>query len=232
MRYSSNKFYCFSPPVMLATIIIEIGLLLYTAIRYPFKPVTRIVMVMLFLLALFQMAEYSICGRLSLSAGTWSRMGYVAITLLPALGIHLIQEISKRGTKYLKYLAYANASVWVVVFGFSNSAFRSYVCEGNYVIFHLTNFADSAFFYYYYFWLGVTLFLIWRWAKTAVKSLREALILVAVGYLVFLVPTTVINGINADSRNGVPSIMCGFAVIYAIILVFGVLPMTLDKQDA
>src|SRR5580658_8582786 len=89
-----SKFYCFSPPVMLATIAVELILLFYSLWRYKLTPLVRIVILILLFLALFQYSEYNVCGGDGINAATWSRIGFAAITLLPALAIHLIQVIA------------------------------------------------------------------------------------------------------------------------------------------
>ena len=63
------------------------------------------------------------------------------------------------------------------------------------------------------------------------KRIQEALILQAVGYLVFLLPTAVTNTVQPSTISALPSIMCGFAVFYALILVFGILPRLVDKNQ-
>lgn len=60
-KFKKLKLYCFSPPVMLATLAIELVLALYTFWRYKLNAVTRIVMALLICLALFQWAEYNVC---------------------------------------------------------------------------------------------------------------------------------------------------------------------------
>jgi hypothetical protein len=50
------------------------------------------------------------------------------------------------------------------------------------------------------------------------------------GWLSFLLPTGIVNALNPQSISGIPSVMCGFAVIYAIVLVFGILPMATKKS--
>ena len=223
-KYSSHTFYCFSPPVMLATFIIETALLIYTFVRYRTTALVRTVMAMLFFLALFQLAEYNVCGRLGLSAAVWSRTGYVAITMLPPLGIHLVQLIAKRYWRWLTWLAYTTGALWALMFGLSERAFTGYVCAGNYVIFQLNDFASRMYGAYYYLWLLIGIALAAYFAVQAKQHIKEALILQITGYLVFLLPTTIIGDLNPATRAGIPSIMCGFAVLYAVILVFGVLP--------
>jgi len=53
---------------------------------------------------------------------------------------------------------------------------------------------------------------------------RKALLYQVFGWLRFLLPTGIVNAVNPQTISGIPSVMCGFAVIYAIVLVFGILP--------
>ncbi len=223
-------FYCFSPPVMVATCVIESSLLIYTLVRYKLNTLTRVVAAMLFFLALFQLAEYNVCGGFGTSGATWSRVGFVAITMLPALGIHLIQTISGRGWPALKWFAYVNALGWVLLFTLNTHAFDGHVCAGNYVIFQLNHIADSYYYHYYYSWLLIGIGLSFYWTRGAKKVIRESLLLVVAGYLVFLLPTTLVNTLNPATTAGIPSIMCGFAVIFAVMLVFGIMPIMDDAN--
>ena len=84
--------YCFSPPVMLATFALEFGLAFYVIWRYKMNIISRLVFILLVCLGLFQLAEYMICGGLGLTGIEWARVGYMSISLLPALGIHLIMK--------------------------------------------------------------------------------------------------------------------------------------------
>ena len=65
----------------------------------------------------------------------------------------------------------------------------------------------------------------------AKEKIRQALILQIIGFLSFLLPTGIVNTINPKTIEGLPSIMCGFAVIYAFILVFGIVPLTITKRS-
>jgi len=44
------------------------------------------------------------------------------------------------------------------------------------------------------------------------------------GYVVFIAPTTLVNIIDPSTITGIPSIMCGFAVLMAVALAGKVLP--------
>jgi hypothetical protein len=77
---------------------------------------------------------------------------------------------------------------------------------------------------YYYGWLMVGVGYAWKAGKTVATNKRQALQALAIGYLAFIVPTTIANVIDPSTIAGIPSIMCGFAVIWAIILTTVVLP--------
>lgn len=231
MSRKSETFYCFSPPVMIATFTIEALLLVYTLVRYRMTPLGRVVGATLACLALFQFAEYHVCGP-QMASENWSRVGYVAITLLPALGIHMIREIAGRGSRWLVGGAYVSSIAFALVFGLSQTAFEGYACAGNYAVFQLASPVGGMFFVYYYLWLFVGIIMALRFADNATRNVRLALQLQVVGYLSFMIPTGVVNAINPQTLAGLPSIMCGFAVLYALTLVFGIVPLVLKRRDS
>jgi hypothetical protein len=228
MYKKPTTLFCFSPPVMIATFIIEIILLFAVVVRFGLKDTMhRLVAIVLLLLAVFQLAEYFVCGGLSLDARVWSRIGFVSIALLPALGLHLARVIAKRKTvksKVLVVLAYTNAFGWALLFGLSTYAFRSYECAGNYAIFQLRSPYGGQFFIYYNLWLLVGILASYFWAKQADKTTRRRLYWLIIGYAAFMIPTGITNMVKPETIVGLPSIMCGFAILLAFILVFGVLP--------
>jgi hypothetical protein len=214
---------------MVATCIIEVALLIYTALRYRMTVITRLTMLTLVLLALFQLCEFHVC-RSGWIAGTWSRIGFMAITLLPPIGIHIICTISGRGWRGLTWTAYASGAIFAGLFGFSGSVFDGHVCAGNYAIFQLVPRLGGLYFGYYYIWLFVGIGLSLYFSIKAGTLIREALILQALGFLVFVLPTGIVNDLNPKTISGIPSIMCGFAVLYALILVFAIVPRVLSDQ--
>lgn len=224
MLRNKKALYCFSPPVMLATFAIELVFLIYVVARYKMNNIARIISAMLVCLAFFQFAEYSVCAVGGSNASLWSRLGFIAITLLPPLGIHLIYEISGKKWSRLVGSAYATGLAWVIIFGFSEMIFRNHVCNGNYVIFDIKPLFGGAYFIYYYFWLIIGAILSYKFAKNLSPKPKESLTLLIFGYLILLVPTTITNMLSPGSIDAKPSIMCGFAIILAFIITFGILP--------
>lgn len=219
--------YCFSPPVMMATFIIEIGLLIWVLAKWGAKSsLNRLVLAVLFFLAVFQLAEYNVCGRFNIDALTWSRIGFVSITMLPPLGLHMVHVLAGKKQRALTCLSYATGAVFIYIFAFSAAAFESHVCAGNYAIFQLNaaSHVGGLYFVYYYGWLLVTMALAAYFARRLSKSGKKSLWYLIAGYCFFMVPTTIVNMVNPETMTGIPSIMCGFAVTWALVTVFGILP--------
>jgi len=227
MRYlKTNNLYCFSPPIMLATFAIEIGLALYALYRYRADKVVKLGVGILVLLAVFQFAEFNVCeGALGLDSLTWSRLGYVCITFLPVLGVHTLLTIAKKNSLLLVTGLYSLATVFAAYFLTVGHGLTASVCTGNYVIFEVNPSINTLYMLYYYGLEVFALYTAWSLAqKTKQKKPRRALYGLAFGYLCLLVPTTTVNIINPETIHGIPSIMCGFAVILALCIAFVVLP--------
>lgn len=228
----STQFNCFSPPVMIITFAIEIILALYTVWRYKLNTIGRLTTAILLALAAFQASEYFVCGGMGLHAEQWSRAGFVAISLLPPLGLHLLHVLTGKKGRQLVLAAYVTMAGFIAYFLLAPSAFSGHVCAGNYVIFQIGTYATWAYAAYYYGWILTALYIAIKWItlrsqrktpKTP-KAIVQSVYALVVGYLVFLVPTAVANTLKPETIAGIPSIMCGFAVLLAFILVFYILP--------
>jgi len=231
VKNKKPSFYCFSPPVMIATFAVEIVLLLFTLARYKMNTVARLICATFFFLAFFQLSEFFVCGGLGVDAALWSRMGFIAITTLPALGLHLMYAIAGKKSKWQVQTAYALMVGWILVFGFTENAFTNHRCVSNYVIFELHRHVGYAYSAYYYGILLVGLFFAFTFGEAAKKvKQKEALYGMILGYLVFLLPTAIANTISPATMAGIPSIMCGFAVLFAVILFAYVLPRTAQSK--
>lgn len=210
---------------MLATFLIELILAVYILWRYKANAITKLVVAILGLLAVFQLAEYTICGGLGISGDMWSRIGFIAITMLPPLGLHLASEISGETKKYFVWAGYTSAIMFSTFFMVVADAVNKQTCGGNYIIYVVHQ--DIAWLYGVYYYGLLIAAVIYAWLQLGVmknNKNKKALILLLVGYILFLAPTTTVNLINPATIQAIPSIMCGFAVLLAFVLSFGVVP--------
>lgn len=233
-RDNSVQLNCFSPMVMLATFIVEVGSALYILFRYRMTRTAQLIVAMLGFLGLFQLAEYMVCeGAFYLTSLDWARIGYASITILPALGIHMGLEIAKKKNLPLLFAAYGSAATFMTFFLFVGHGMQSQQCLGNYVIFQIASYAILPYGLYYHGWLVAGVALAWR-AHYELKNLKhkKALVWLVFGYLSFMVPTLAVYLINPSTIDGIPSIMCGFAVLMALTLLFKVSPLVLEDTTA
>lgn len=223
-KNKQTGFFCFSPPVMLATFVIEILLLFAVLLTRKLHKVTLLICAALAALAFFQLCEYFVCGGWGMGAMIWSRLGFIAITTLPPLGLHLMYAIAGKKSR-LVWLGYGLMLAWIVLFGFTERAFTSHACVSNYVIFSLDQYVGYAYSAYYYGLLLLGIGLAMKFGDQAKNQpVREALHGMVLGYLVFMIPTAIVNSVRPETMAGIPSIMCGFAVLFAFILYGYVLP--------
>lgn len=232
-------FNCFSPPVMLATLVIETCLAAYTFWRYKMSPLVRLVVITLVTLAAFQLAEYFVCTGNAGHVTAWSRFGFAAITLLPPLGIHIMHVLAGKPARRLVYSAYGTMAAFAAVFLLMPGVFDNYQCTGNYVIFHLRPHVGGYYWVYYFGWLLTGLGLGLKWAQELqeghggkTKRQLQSIQALIVGWLVFIVPTATANVVKPETRDGLPSIMCGFAILFALILALYILPRSAQIKSA
>lgn len=217
----SKRLSCFTPEVMLATFIFESGLALYVFVRYRLTAIGRIALAMILSLAVFQLAEYGICTG-SGSVMNWMRIGFIAITLLPPLGVHLVGTLKRRHTAtYICYGITSAVVVWLILPGGAVSA----VCTGNYVIFDLHPALTPLYLFYYFGLLGTALY-----GALQIAGRSKAARWFSVGYLSFIGPMGVVYLFDNATHQAVPSIMCGFAAVFAAILAFKVVPLSTERR--
>lgn len=210
---------------MLATFLLEFGLLFYVLWRYKLTTLTRLITVFLACLGIFQLSEYMLCGGLGLGHLEWVKLGFIAITLLPALGLHIAATVADVSSRPLIYAAYGSAALFVAYFAFAGGTTAIRECAPNYAIFDISQALAWGYGFYYYGWLLLTIGLAAYWARQNPKK-APVLRWMALGYAIFIIPTTFANLVDPATIHAIPSIMCGFAVICGIILAWKVLPLS------
>ena len=218
-----GKFFCFSPPVMLATLLIEFSSAAYTLWRYKVSTIQRLSVALLISLGTFQLAEYMICGGLGLTHIEWAQLGYGAITLLPALGMHAIVTLADKKKPLLVGAAYASCIGFLAANIIGTSSFVAHECAANYAVFNISDGSLYLYMAYYYGWLAIGTVLAIYWGSQ-MPARRKALQSMAFGYAAFVLPTIAFNILEPTSTRAIPSVMCGFAVIFAITIVYAILP--------
>lgn len=222
MKKNEHTLYCFTPLVTLATFVVEFVFGLYTLYKYRKTTFGKVAAFGLFGLATFQLAEWMVCGVTG-NPDFWMRFGFVGTALLPAIGLNLVHLISNRKYKYLTQFGYLFAAVVSLMLIFQAGKDLYFACMGTFVAFQLGTLTDAVYLGYYVIILGFAIIILLR-NIIAKKKHVQISILTLVLLLVFIVPTYVLYLFHVISGASVPSIMCGFAIIAAVILVAKILP--------
>jgi hypothetical protein len=226
---NSNTFYCFSPPVMIATFLIELILTIWVIYRYRKSEKMYVIISLLICLALFQAAEYYVCTGSSQQINA-SKLGYVAITFLPVLGFYLMSLLTVINRTLIKVLLVIALS-FSLYFIFAPNVFDGYVCTGNYVIFQIGDTETLLYSTYYFGLILVSMMKGILYIKDNKRSENKSAIKwFLAGYIFFILPTSIMILFNPDSSKALPSVLCGFAISMAITLAVKVAPLILKKN--
>ena len=228
MRSSRSSIIlgCFSPTVILLTFLVESSLALYTWWRYKASPFRRRAVIFLALLALFQGSEFVICR--GANAEIWARVGFIATAFLPVIGIDFIGLLCKK--RLYTGITYAMATVFSIVMAFYPNIFHSAVCTNRFVAFYSDAPAfDIAYTVYYVAMLFFGLALAWQGMQEK-KANKKALAWLIIGYASFMLPAFSLYAFVTVTRVGFASILCGFAILMACVLVLRVLPQVLVER--
>jgi hypothetical protein len=216
---------------MIFTFFVEIFLGIYTIYKDKKSTIRKIAVATLFLLATFQIAEFFVCGNSDRTSSIIAvRFGYIAITLLPPLVIHLASEIAGvKKNQAIKYI-YTLATAFILFFAFFPGAITTTICTGNYVVFSLAKYANVLYGTYYFgLLLGAIAYSFYLATKQKNRKIFAALNWLIAGNLVFLLPTGLFYFVAPSTAVAIPSVMCGFAILYAVILVWKIMPLV-SKQ--
>lgn len=229
-KQSGTTFYCFTPLVMILTCVIELALACYTVYRYKLTVTGRLIVKILLFLAVFQFCEYMISGNYG-DPNIWSRIGFVTITFLPALGLHLVDRIGKPHYPKLVILGYGLATIVSLYFVLATDSISS-VCRGNYIIFDMHEPYSLLNSVFYYGVIGAYLYLArHKMSRRGVtRSEKMGLASFSIGTLLFVIPTIIVAVLKPETQAGIPSIMCGFALIFAFITVLKVAPAAAKRR--
>lgn len=230
LKQKGTTFACFSPPVMAATFAIEIILALYVLVRYKLNAKTRTILAILVCLGAFQLAEYFVCTNSSVALVA-SRLGFVAISLLPLLGLYLMSLLTKPLARRSLVIVLLLTAIFASYFILAPKAFTGHQCTGNYVIFQIGHWHGLAYGTFYFGTIAASLFRGVIYLQRSPKA-RAAMGVrwLLVGYAVFMTPVAVLAALRPATKQAIPSVLCGFAVILALIIGLKVTSYTAKKR--
>jgi hypothetical protein len=219
-KSSDVTFYCFTPVISLTTFFIEFLLALYVLFKYKLTKFAGLTVLTLLCLGTFQLTEFLICK--SIYGDLATKMGYIAITLLPALGVHSITTITRKNnlmvaSSYICALLLVAGVIFIPDINLRTS------CMPFYVDVHVSSWYSLLHSAYYTFYVLGGIYIIWNSLRKHIGDAKEEKWLIF-SYAIFLIPSEGLFLLRLIASSAIPSVMCGFAVLAAIILVFVIMP--------
>lgn len=213
-------FFCFTPLVSLSTFIIEFAFAVYVLTKYKPTLFSKLCTAVLICLGLFQLSEFLICKTPYVDFSI--KLGYVAITLLPALGLHIISTLTRRW-KIAAVISYVFAFLLILAIIFVPKAAILSTCNPNYVS-YTANPIFSVFHWLFYVTSMATGVILLTYAIIKHIGDKKQETWMIISYFVFIIPSLILFYTNVIAQTALPSVMCGFAVITACIFVFIIVP--------
>jgi len=216
----STTLYCFTPMVTLMTFMIEGILGLMAMYRYRHTLFGKLAVWLIFFLAFFQISEYLVCGTSQFYP--WSTIGWICITFLPAIGLHMTSLLTKK-TWWVSF-GYLMSLIFTIYFVSVGQPFSAVDCPGNFVHYIFESALLGFIYPIYYAW-----FLLLALVRLGGYYLQGGPTKTIIGWFIggyfsFMIPTTLVYIILPAPLESFPSVFCGFAVLLALIMVVKILP--------
>ena len=175
----------------------------------------------LVLLAGYQLAEVAICADVA-TAGFLPRLAFIIVTWLPPLGLLLIAQLRRPRSRASYASAYgllaaaAGIFAWIVV---DSSFATASVCNAVYARYsHVIPWFRVYAGYYWLGLLGMAVFSGYGALACQDERRKQQLTLLCGGTLAFTLPAMALSWYVPATRGALPSILCHFALLFAICL--------------
>jgi len=212
---------CFTPQVSFLIFTIEwiLGfIVLHKAGKARERRVYSLSALILFLLGFYQFTQFMLC--VSGKADLWGRMGFLAYNFLPLLGFHLAAALTRNRQYLEKVKYYYIIPAFFSLFPLLSPGFIGKAeCSAVFIVVEHSWNALWAWSYAVYYFLFIVLAALMLWnAVKAEKSKGRRRVMAAglSGMLAFTVPAFILIIILPALKIAFPSILCEFALFFAI----------------
>jgi len=220
-----RKIVEYSPVLAIFTGVFEFSAAVFAFLSRGRKQVLYPVGLLLLFLAGYQFSEVAVCsnpGNL-----LYSRIAFFDITWLPVIGLWLIFQLSPPQNKWFRlipgfyFTAGLALSVWIIA---DANCISKSVCEVVIARFFSPNPFDTLYGVFYQTGIAFMVFFsVVRMVYTEDKIIRKHLMNLQTGVLGFVLPSLALRVLLDKPGAILPSVMCHFAIILALSLVFVIL---------
>lgn len=210
---------CFTPAVSFLTFAIEILMAAWVLYLNPKERINRVSAAVLFFLGMYQFTEWGLC-----SAGDpfwWGKLGFIFYTTLPALAVHWVYALrdDKRAIWPVHFV-----SAGFILYALLASDFVNTAECGRFFVKVLHNWLPMLYWPYFTYY---TLFIAYP-AVMLLNSIiheddkprRRMYVWGLVGMLAFTFPTFFVLLVLPEFNLFFPSMLCQFALLFAISVAY------------
>ena len=218
---------CYNPTISITTAIIEWTMAIIIPYKYPKNRVRYFSSFLMFLLGLYQFTEFMLCK--TNQADLWMRIGFIAYSLLPALGLHTTLHYFK--IKFNLFWIYLIPTIYII----SAAATTNFVVENKcHDIFVTTRnifsnisspFTMARFgiytAYYFSFILIACLISIRAYMKETNHKKQKIFLTFPMATFLMSFPTFILIILFPALNFQFPSVLCHFALLFALMIFIG-----------
>jgi len=216
---------CFAPEVSFLVFLIEIILAAIVLVKKPRGKIGTVYLMaalLLFLLGMYQFTEFMFCvsGNIAL----WGLIGFIIYTFLPVIGIHFTCILTEK-KEFIRgiFLLYIIPVLFSTFAIFSENFISGGACSTIFI--RVDRSLGDILFLIYTFYYSIFVILIGILFKMTIseqKSLINKRIysIGLIGVLSFTIPTLVLILIFPYLKIVFPSMMCEFALLFAVSIFF------------
>ena len=180
-----------------------------------------LVIAIVFLLFGYQTIEYLICG-IGLSSSFMAYLAFVDITFLPPLNLLFILTLFRYWNKFIP-LIFLPALFFIIYYSIIISEFEAVKCTVLYATYNYP-LGDLYGFFYYLPLLTAFILIVKNMIRTKEQKFPISLTYLFYGHLSLIIPVgiafTLLSLGYAELRDSIESILCKFAFLYCLVLVY------------
>ena len=211
---------CFTPTISLTTAIIEFLVATYLLVKYKNYLVPAFSAILIYVLGIYQFTEFMLCT--SNNPLLWAKIGFIAYSFLPAIGLNLVLRYTKR--KFPSFILYIPAILATLFALFTKNFILHASCSKMFVISKIATILEPTIFlkklylihYFGYVALSILLLVIYIKKEKDIARKYMAYLAAFVAMLTILAPIILIV-ILPSFGNQFPSIYCEFAILVSIV---------------
>jgi len=208
---------CFTPGISISTALIEFAIAVFLLVVYRKTVVVKFFVALLVFLGLYQFTEFMLCTTNNVQL--WVRLGFLAYTFLPAIGLHFVLRYTKKNFNIL--MIYIPVIIFSLIALFTKNFSSLAICGKFFVSSKLSINPVVLVLYWLYYtvYAFVSAFILLRAAMIAKNALkRQVYLMIIMAEFLSIFPALILLVLFPSLRLIIfPSVYCQFAIIFAFI---------------